>query len=310
MAKKGERLSKETISKIRKSKIKNKKLCKHCEKLFENLDKHNGNCRKNPENKERFYVERRDYLKKEDIKTRVQFQKATVWRKWYPNNAENLTEKRKNNYPKNKDKLNAQRNISRPKNDIRTRNSLVGILGGHICSNVECRFNDPRALNIEHIHDTGHLDDKRFTDDRQRNGYYVKHPIEAVENLQVFCANCNAIKEHGRKKTLKKSDTLRNIQGREEYQKLRNLAVETLGGYICVQCGFTDKRSLDIEHIYNDGNISRKKITRYDGFYRDIIKNSKLKKTLQIMCRNCNEIKKKVTESENNQPIFIRKSLS
>lgn len=254
-----------------------------------------------PKNKERLHNERRAYLEKEERKIIVQFQKGTVWRKWYEKNKDKLKDKKKKYYQKNKDKLNAQRNITRNKNYDKTRDSLIRYLGGYVCSNIECKFNDPRALEIEHIHDTGHLDDKRFIDDRQRNAYYVKHHTEASEHLRVFCSNCNAIKEYERKKLLKKSDKPRNIKNREEYAIHKKLAFEILGGFICVHCGFKDHRALDLDHIHGKGALDRKSRKRHDGFFIEIIENpDESKKKFQILCRNCNEIKKNIAESENS----------
>lgn len=293
--------SEETKNKIRQSKI-YKKLCGYCKKLFVDLDKHDGNCRKNPANKERFHNERRAYLEKEDIKTRVQFQKGTVWRKWYKKNKWKLNEKRRNRPQEKKNISNAQHNISRKNEYSKNRYSLIHILGGPICSNVECRFNDLRALQIDHIHNTGHLDNMRFhNDDRIRNAYYLKHPYDAVENLQMLCANCNTIKEYERKKILKKSDKPRNIKNRGEYSKMKNLAIDILGGFICVKCSFKDHRSLDIDHIHGKGNLDRSNHNRQNELYAEIIKNpDESKKKFQILCRNCNEIKERITESDNN----------
>jgi len=298
LAKKGEKLSEETKRKMRESKIRDKELCKHCEKLFVDLDKHKGNCRKNPENKERFHNERMEYLSRENIKSRVQSQKATVWRKWYPDNSKRLIEKRKKNYPKEKDKLNSQRNIRRPKNDEKTRNSLFGVLGGYICA--QCKFNDHRSLDIDHIHNTGHLDNKRFSDDRQRNAYYVKHPIEAINNLQILCSNCNTIKEYERKnkKWNESTHSTRSIRDHEEYQKLKNSVFQILGGHKCSnpQCGFNDHRALHIDHIHGDGRLDRENYSRQNDLFRFIITNSdEVKKKLQILCANCNQIKARTT---------------
>ncbi len=72
---------------------------------------------------------------------------------------------------------------------IPKREQLIISLGGFICSN--CGFDDPRALQIDHIFGkssgldlgkTGVLD------------YLLENPDVAYEELQVLCANCNWIK--------------------------------------------------------------------------------------------------------------------
>ena len=170
------------------------------------------------------------------------------------------------------------------------------MLGG--CKGVECKQCEysvnPLALDIDHIHDTGNLDDERFSRDEIMFSHYLRHYNEALDNLQLLCANCNQIKEYERKKALKKSDIPRNIKNREDYQKSKNLAFEILGGYICsnVECGFNDHRALHIDHIHGDGRLDRDSHSRQNNLFRFIITNyDEVKKKLQILCANCNQIK-------------------
>ena len=110
---------------------------------------------------------------------------------------------------KNRDKRNAQRtkrysdpDYRREKNDIRNksrqqkyikdRTALFKILGGFKC--VGCGFDNPLALQIEHKNNTGNLDKRRFNRHDQFFRYYITHPLEAIEYLQIMCANCNQIK--------------------------------------------------------------------------------------------------------------------
>jgi len=73
---------------------------------------------------------------------------------------------------------------------IRMKLQLCIILGGVRC--VRCGFTDIRALNFDHINNDGNkerLVAKAFL------RYYIDHPIEAKQKLQVLCANCNWVKE-------------------------------------------------------------------------------------------------------------------
>lgn len=71
----------------------------------------------------------------------------------------------------------------------RIKNSLFKILGGYKCSRCNCIDED--VLHIDHIYDTGRLDKKRFKTHDIFMSYYIRHPLEAFNNLQILCANCN-----------------------------------------------------------------------------------------------------------------------
>ena len=74
--------------------------------------------------------------------------------------------------------------------DKKLRESVVEFLGG---SCIACGYHaDVRALQLDHKFSDG-------AEDRKKHGakvarYYSSHPIEAMKNLQVLCANCNKIK--------------------------------------------------------------------------------------------------------------------
>jgi hypothetical protein len=78
--------------------------------------------------------------------------------------------------------------------------SLFNILGGAEC--VECGFLDKRALQFDHVRDNGAEDRRRFKSYGGMMKYYVINEVEAKQNLQVLCANCNWIKrseDYGRR---------------------------------------------------------------------------------------------------------------
>ena len=61
-----------------------------------------------------------------------------------------------------------------------------------------------------------------------------------------------------------------------------------IGGQRCVKCGFDDIRALQIEHKNGGKNF----INQYE-MYRFYVSNpEKAKEKLQVMCANCNWIKK------------------
>jgi hypothetical protein len=59
----------------------------------------------------------------------------------------------------------------------------------------------------------------------------------------------------------------------------------------CKQCGYSDIRALQLDHINNDGYINRRKgIKAGHAFYSWLIKNG-FPDTVQVLCANCNHIK-------------------
>jgi RNase P subunit RPR2 len=81
-------------------------------------------------------------------------------------------------------------------------------------------------------------------------------------------------------------------------KKLR-LAVMAYLGNKCVKCGFTDLRALQIDHVNGGGNIERKKISWY-LIYKKIL-SGKYDSEYQILCSNCNQIKRIEKKEFGNQ---------
>ena len=77
--------------------------------------------------------------------------------------------------------------------------------------------------------------------------------------------------------------------------KQRNKIIELLGGK-CVKCGFNDIRALTIDHVFGGGTDERKNIG--GGYYSHVLKKIENNTNeYQILCCNCNQIKK----IENNE---------
>ena len=70
------------------------------------------------------------------------------------------------------------------------------ILGGNICTNSKCNFNDPRAMEIEHIDGGGKKDRGQFNRSNEFYQDIVDNPQKAREKLQMMCSNCNHIKQY------------------------------------------------------------------------------------------------------------------
>ena len=60
----------------------------------------------------------------------------------------------------------------------------------------------------------------------------------------------------------------------------------------CANCGDKRYECLQIDHIDNDGNIERRKIPGGENFYYWLIKQKIKKNKYQVLCANCNQIKR------------------
>lgn len=72
-------------------------------------------------------------------------------------------------------------------------------LMGNRCNSQFCLVpggcTDTRCLHIDHIHGNGSTERKRFGGSAANEWrYYISHPEELDNNLQILCSNCNWIK--------------------------------------------------------------------------------------------------------------------
>lgn len=85
--------------------------------------------------------------------------------------------------------------------------------------------------------------------------------------------------------------------GRQEkavsWQTMKSEIHEAYGGAVCVGCGKTDRRCLQVDHINNDGGQHRRRLAEEDPqlkFYH-WLKRENFPSGFQILCANCNWIK-------------------
>ena len=79
---------------------------------------------------------------------------------------------------------------------------------------------------------------------------------------------------------------------RERRSQVRKSVVQSLGGKCC-KCGFSDERALQIDHVVGDGNLERTKNGYRSGYYvRVLVSFLKKENKYQLLCANCNWIKK------------------
>lgn len=146
--------------------------------------------------------------------------------------------------------------------------------------------------------------------------YYLKHREERLAKMRdYYKKNSDVIKsrtrkwyydnreralEYHREYEKKNYETLKiskSRTSRERWRRYREEIYEILGGKKCKICGFADERALCIDHINNDGYKER-------SFGKWLNKSRKLIRAnperYQILCFNCNQIKKIEHEKEKN----------
>ncbi len=101
------------------------------------------------------------------------------------------------------------------------------------------------------------------------------------------------LKKHSIKKYHTKHKERLRKYNEERLQRLKAEAYIILGNK-CISCGFTDKRALQIDHINGGGSKERREKPLHGTMkYKRIIENpTYYKDILQILCANCNWIKK------------------
>lgn len=83
--------------------------------------------------------------------------------------------------------------------------------------------------------------------------------------------------------------------------KIRNELMIILGGAYCKHCGFNIFEALQFDHINGGGTKERTLFASGRAMYRYYIKNPEIaKQKLQVLCANCNFIKRIKSESEVN----------
>lgn len=79
------------------------------------------------------------------------------------------------------------------------------------------------------------------------------------------------------------------------YRKVRKLVLDKMGNK-CQKCGFSDWRALQIDHVGGGGSQEEREISGI-GIYLNILKGNPRSKKYQLLCANCNFIKR----YENNE---------
>jgi len=108
----------------------------------------------------------------------------------------------------------------------------------------------------------------------------------------------------------KKKERMRKYMARpEQIEKRKNRSekyfikqrekIHAILGHSCITCGFSDKRALQIDHINGGGSKERQSFGAYQ-YYKYVLSlpEAELKSKYQILCANCNAIKKVVNREK------------
>lgn len=153
----------------------------------------------------------------------------------------------------------------------------------------------------------------RFTDEKRCNECQAVKPLDNFPpvrkggtKLRGRCRSCQTAYARRWRETYpdRKLEVERRWRakggGRDARQRRRKEARELLGG-VCVRCGFSDPRALQIDHIHGGGNQERKH--NHDSAAARVIRGEV---GFQLLCANCNVIKR----IENHEHGGYRKQVS
>lgn len=134
------------------------------------------------------------------------------------------------------------------------------------------------------------------------------------KQLSLTCKLCGDARWASRERLDKRRGTRYSVRSCLTCPRLRTLAkthaLKELAfdkhGRVCNRCGYTDIRALQFDHIYGGGGIDRGEKTSYT-YYRTILNTAPFTK-YQVLCANCNQIKKE-TNNEVGQRLSSRAEL-
>jgi hypothetical protein len=144
-----------------------------------------------------------------------------------------------------------------------------------------CHFSNIAALQIDHINGNGKQLRKKTTT------YHMYQEIlkGTSKKYQLLCANCNWIKRHSNNEFRFPKNPNTTKSG---YSTLRSKLLQHYGNE-CKECGISDKRCLQLDHVFGGGCQEYKAVAQ-TTIYRKALKD--ISGHYQLLCANCNWIKK------------------
>jgi len=126
------------------------------------------------------------------------------------------------------------------------------------------------------------------------------YALQSVPHYVTRDVEVTMPRENWRRRNPEKAKALSRAAGKRSLVRTRKAVFDLLGDK-CVRCGFSDKRALQVDHVNGRRGESGTHTGRY--LYRQIILGKLPKEGFQVLCANCNWIKR----SENNEVPYYRK---
>lgn len=122
--------------------------------------------------------------------------------------------------------------------------------------------------------------------------YYQKHKEQYEEHARkYYLEHKEQIIQKTRKYHLEHSEQAKKASRkyrRKLMRELRQKIIEKLGNK-CIRCGFSDVRTLEIDHVHGGGSKERKEIHDCKKYYDKVLAD--MNENYQLLCANCNSIK-------------------
>ena len=135
---------------------------------------------------------------------------------------------------------------------------------------------------------------RRCSENLPLSEFYKKK--DGLGNVGTICRKCNyEISRKWRKNNLERSRNLNKRSTKLWGRKIRLKALIHLSGDPpeCKRCGFKDFRALQVDHISGDGAEESKIRTNYTMYkYITTLPEEEARKRYQVLCANCNWIKR------------------
>lgn len=122
---------------------------------------------------------------------------------------------------------------------------------------------------------------------KYNKSYYDEHSKEKILYSKQYQQQNKEKQYVYVKRYLQKTNYYNNL-----HLKQRQALLELLGNK-CIRCGFLDSRALQFDHIFDDGYLDKQRFKQTHTMLYYYYKNpEEAKKRLQILCANCNWIKR------------------
>jgi len=89
-----------------------------------------------------------------------------------------------------------------------------------------------------------------------------------------------------------------------EYRRKQRLAAIAILGGVCKKCGFSDVRALQIDHINGGGVKELKKVNGTEHTKKVIRSVLNKENKYQLLCANCNWIKRVLNKEATGRPLI------